>query len=46
MGKSISWGNQIEEMMVMMMVLDMGLWKECMLEKERGVVVGEAMVIV
>ena len=46
MGESILWGNQMEEMMVMMMVLDMGLWKECMLEKERGVVVGEAMVIV
>ena len=44
MWKDIAGGNQVDEIMLKMMVVDMALWMECMLETERGVVVGQVMV--
>ena len=46
MGEGVAWGYQVEEMLVVIIFEDMSLWNEWMLETDREVVVGEAMVIV
>ena len=46
MGEGVLWGCNVEEMFMMMMVVEISLWMEWMLETYRGVVVGEAMVVV
>ena len=46
MGEGVAWGYQVEEMLVVIIFEDMSLWNEWILETDREVVVGEAMVIV
>ena len=44
MGNDIAGGNQVDDMVLKMMVLEMAGWMECMLDTEWGVVVGQVMV--
>ena len=44
MCKDIAGGDQVDDMVVMMMVVDMAWWMEWMLEMEKGVLVGQVMV--